>query len=175
MSNETKPSRSRSRRGKRNVRGRPRVLGAGGVVLNAAGEVLLIRYADGAWTFPKGHIDPGETIAIAAVREVHEEGGVRAEIVSDLGFTEYVNPRGEARRVHWFTMKTAATETVPEEGFQAGFFALGPAMKRLAHTQNRMLLERAARVLGVPVPPRAPKLETASTAPKPPPKAGGRR
>ncbi len=177
MSNEPKSSRSRGR-GKRGIKGRPRVLGAGGVVLNAAGEVLLIRYADGAWTFPKGHIDPGETIAIAAVREVHEEGGVRAEIISDLGFTEYVNPRGEARRVHWFTMKTPATETVPEEGFQAGFFAVGLAMKRLAHTQNRTLLERAARVLGVPVPPRSPAPEKSTkTEPtyKPTPKAGTRR
>lgn len=177
MSGEAKSSRSRSRRGgKHGIKGRPRVLGAGGVVLNAAGEVLLIRYADGAWTFPKGHIDPGETIPIAAVREVHEEGGVRAEIVSDLGFTEYVNPRGEARRVHWFTMKTDATQTVPEEGFQAGFFALGLAMKRLAHTQNRTLLERAARVLGVPVPPRASKSDTSpSGPPRPSAKPGGRR
>lgn len=128
---------------------RERILGAGGVVFNPDGQVLLIRYADGAWTFPKGHIDPGETIAIAAVREVHEEGGVEARIILELGFTEYVNPKGVARRVHWYAMRTDATTALAEPGFQAGFFPLETALKRLGHLQNKQLLRDAANRLGV--------------------------
>ncbi|MBB4286054.1 NUDIX hydrolase [Roseospira goensis] len=44
------------------------------------GRVLLVRRANppdaGRWGFPGGKIDHGETIAAAAVRELHEETGV---------------------------------------------------------------------------------------------------
>jgi 8-oxo-dGTP pyrophosphatase MutT (NUDIX family) len=48
------------------------------VVLRGS-EVLLVRRADtGAWTPVTGIIDPGEQPAVAAVREVEEEAGIRA-------------------------------------------------------------------------------------------------
>jgi diadenosine hexaphosphate hydrolase (ATP-forming) len=121
--------------------------GAGGVVFNPSDEVLLIRYPGkrGAWDFPKGHIDPGETVDIAAVREVLEEGGVTATITHPLGTTEYVNPRGEARRVHWFAMYTDDLEATPEPGFKAAFFPVQIALGKLEHEQNRRLLLEATR------------------------------
>ena len=56
--------------------------GAGAVVTNIAGEVLLIwrhRFITGrwGWELPAGRIDPGEDPISAAVREVHEETGWR--------------------------------------------------------------------------------------------------
>ena len=123
--------------------------GAGGVVVNARLEVLLIRYPGkrGAWDFPKGHIDPGETAPIAAVREVLEEGGVTAHIQSELPITEYVNPRGEARRVSWYLMRTSAETATSEPGFKAEFYSLEEALGKLAHEQNRGLLTEAMRRL----------------------------
>lgn len=38
---------------------------------------------------PKGHIDPGETAAQAAEREVREEAGIRAALVEPLGPVRY--------------------------------------------------------------------------------------
>ena len=35
-------------------------LGAGGVVFNSKGEVLLLRDRMGFWVFPKGHPEEGE-------------------------------------------------------------------------------------------------------------------
>ncbi|NJK45555.1 MAG: NUDIX domain-containing protein [Pleurocapsa sp. SU_196_0] len=123
--------------------------GAGGIVFNPDGEVLLIRYPGkrGSWDFPKGHIDPGETVQTAAVREVLEEGGVEARIEHTLSLTEYVNPRGEARRVHWFLMRTSSRAATPEPGFRAGFFGVNEALERLAHEQNRELLLEAEQLL----------------------------
>ncbi|HNS01576.1 MAG TPA: NUDIX domain-containing protein [Anaerolineae bacterium] len=64
---------------------------AGGVVLDAAGRVLLIeRIIDGVheMRLPKGHIDPGETPEAAAVREVCEETGYcDLDILADLGWS----------------------------------------------------------------------------------------
>ncbi|HVO44319.1 MAG TPA: NUDIX hydrolase [Aggregatilineales bacterium] len=54
------------------------MIGASGVVRNAAGEVLLQHRRDnGEWSLPGGAIEPGEEPADAVVREVWEETGVR--------------------------------------------------------------------------------------------------
>jgi ADP-ribose pyrophosphatase YjhB (NUDIX family) len=54
-------------------------LGVRGVVLNGAGEVLLVEhtYVDG-WFLPGGGVERGETAEEAMRRELAEEGGVRA-------------------------------------------------------------------------------------------------
>lgn len=58
---------------------RPAVLS---VVLRA-GQVLLVRRANppdaGLWGLPGGKIEPGETLADAALRELFEETGIRAD------------------------------------------------------------------------------------------------
>ena len=39
-------------------------------------EVLLIQDSKNRWTIPKGHIEPGETAKITAIREIGEESGL---------------------------------------------------------------------------------------------------
>ena len=128
-----------------------RIEGAGGVVFGANDRVLMIRYPGGSWDFPKGHIDPGETRETAAMREVLEEGGVTARIERRLEPTEYTNPRGEARRIHWFLMRTLSEQAIPEPGFEAGFFPVQDALKKLTHPETRALLLEAAAFLTAPV------------------------
>ncbi|MFE5966606.1 NUDIX hydrolase [Streptomyces sp. NPDC056463] len=48
-------------------------LGAGVVVTDDAGRVLLGLHPSGAWELPGGKVDPGESIESAAVRELAEE------------------------------------------------------------------------------------------------------
>jgi len=55
------------------------VAAAGGFVLNNNNELLLI-YRRGKWDLPKGKIEEGESIEIAAVREVEEETGVNVSL-----------------------------------------------------------------------------------------------
>ena len=65
---------------------------ANGVVFNGIGEVLLHRRSDnGWWALPGGKVDVGESVAEAAVREVHEETGLRVEIKRLVGI--YSDPR----------------------------------------------------------------------------------
>ena len=57
---------------------------AGAVVRDAEGRLLLIRRghppAEGMWSLPGGRIEPGETAAEAAAREVLEETGLEVEV-----------------------------------------------------------------------------------------------
>ena len=67
---------------------------AGGVVartVDGEREYLIVeaRRRPGVWVLPKGHIEPGETPEVAAVREVQEEAGVRAAVVAQVGESEY--------------------------------------------------------------------------------------
>ena len=48
----------------------------GGLVKNRRGDFLLIS-RNGLWDLPKGHQDPGEDIAVTALREVEEETGIQ--------------------------------------------------------------------------------------------------
>lgn len=64
----------------------PRADAYGGVLINGTGQVLLrepANHYDGyVWTFAKGRPDPGETPEQTALREVFEETGLRANIIT---------------------------------------------------------------------------------------------
>ncbi len=69
----------------------PRTYSAGGIVLGTAGQVVLVqgKNGNGAWLFPKGHIEEGETKEEAARREIQEETGLKnLEYVGELGSFE---------------------------------------------------------------------------------------
>ncbi|MFJ4435003.1 NUDIX domain-containing protein [Streptomyces sp. NPDC088923] len=54
------------------------VLGAGVVVADPNGRVLLGRSGQGMWSLPGGKVDAGESVTDAAVRELAEETGLTA-------------------------------------------------------------------------------------------------
>lgn len=122
------------------------VAGAGGVVFNAAGDVLLIRHQSGSWVFPKGHIEPGEAPLETAVREIAEEAGVtaRCDDADETFTTSYHNPRGELRRITWFRMHTDAQAPVLREKLfpDGAFVPPAEALARLSFREDRHLLER---------------------------------
>jgi len=56
------------------------IVGVGAVVLNGAGQVLLVKRAHeplkGEWSLPGGGVEVGETLEAAVVRELFEETGL---------------------------------------------------------------------------------------------------
>jgi len=62
----------------------PPILCAGAVVRDEHGRLLLVRRGSepskGLWSLPGGRVEPGETPAMAAVREVREETGLAVEV-----------------------------------------------------------------------------------------------
>ena len=60
------------------------------------------------WDFPKGHLEVGESSEAAALREVEEETGVKAEIIEKVGQTQYFyweNGEKVLKTVTFFLMK----------------------------------------------------------------------
>ncbi len=70
-----------------------RIFSAGGIVIKKDDgniKVLISQHSKHlGWDFPKGHIESGESSEQAALREVEEETGVRAEIIERVGETKY--------------------------------------------------------------------------------------
>ncbi|MER3444250.1 MAG: DNA mismatch repair protein MutT [Meiothermus sp.] len=120
-----------------------RVLGAGGVLFNPAGEVLLIRDRMGYWVFPKGHVDDGETPEQTALREVLEETGIEGKVLGELPPTRYTNNKGIEREIRWFLMKGQGHVRLEPGLTGAGFFELEEARRLLAFPQDLELLEAA--------------------------------
>jgi len=95
-------------------------LAAGGVV-GRGGKVLLVqvRNLEGEirWTFPKGHLEKGETWLKAALREVEEETGWRCRSAGALATVTYRFRRGARatfKRVKWYRMEPVAKTGRPD-------------------------------------------------------------
>ncbi|MEY4320276.1 MAG: hypothetical protein RLZZ471_217 [Actinomycetota bacterium] len=61
------------------------------------------RYDD--WSWPKGKLDKGETIAQAAVREIREETGLKVNLGVHLAEINYKLPNGSDKQVHFWAAK----------------------------------------------------------------------
>jgi 8-oxo-dGTP pyrophosphatase MutT (NUDIX family) len=69
-------------------------------------EVALIhrpKYDD--WSFPKGKLLPGESLADAAVREVAEETGFRCRVGEVIGIQRYRDSRARSKAVTYWLME----------------------------------------------------------------------
>ena len=95
------------------------VLAAGGAVENENGELLMIELRN-RWDLPKGHIEVGECERVAALREVEEETGVKAEIVGNesIAVTWHAyNSYGswELKRTSWWRMIAPMGSVKPQQ------------------------------------------------------------
>jgi 8-oxo-dGTP diphosphatase len=100
--------------------GRPVVDVAVGVLRAPDGRVLLTerkpgKDAAGFWELPGGQIEPGESPAQAAARELLEEVGVRADELAPWRVYEHDFPAKRVR-LHWFNVRRWSGEPKGREG-----------------------------------------------------------
>jgi ADP-ribose pyrophosphatase YjhB (NUDIX family) len=97
-------------------------------------EILLMQRSDnGMWGLPGGHVEPGESVAAAALREVLEETGWRIElgrligVYSDPARQTVETAKGErVQHVNLCFEAVALTlhaASTPHETLASGFFA----------------------------------------------------
>ncbi len=125
-----------------------------------AGRVfLLLLSAHGPWEFPKGKLEPGETLLQAAIRELSEETGLTGvDIVP--GFTRQITyhfrGRGGPNRgrlvnktVHYVLAHdpTASAVRISREHRQFAFLPFAAALTRLTHAGPRAVLRDAVAFL----------------------------
>lgn len=101
---------------------------------------LLVRAKDqpeGCHGFPKGHMEPGETEAETALREIYEETGVRVRLLEGFrAVTEYDLPRipDTRKRVVFFLGEFRGQEVHVQESELASF-TLAPFEEALELTE----------------------------------------
>lgn len=106
-------------------------------------EIAVIhrrRYDD--WTLPKGKLEPGESWRDAALREVREETGYRAEILGFAGALAYQTEAGP-KVVRFWHMKAIAELGVKLDNEVAEVFWMTPklARSRLQYPLEQALVE----------------------------------
>jgi 8-oxo-dGTP diphosphatase len=69
-----------------------------GAVVVDDGRLLLVRRgrgrSAGTWSIPGGHVEVGETMAEAVLRELHEETGLVGVCDDLIGWVEHINDDG---------------------------------------------------------------------------------
>ncbi|MFB4185485.1 MULTISPECIES: HAD-IIA family hydrolase [Bacillus amyloliquefaciens group] len=60
--------------------------GVAGIIIKESSSVLLMKRADnGLWGIPSGHVEPGETVEQAIIREIEEETGLVVKVSKMIG------------------------------------------------------------------------------------------
>ncbi|GAB3191135.1 NUDIX hydrolase [Nesterenkonia suensis] len=115
-------------------------------------EVLLIhrpRYDD--WSFPKGKLDPGETLPECAVREVSEEIGLRARLGVPLPVTRYdvpKNGRPRTKEVWYWAARIIEGTPAPDgkETDEVRWASIEVAREMLTNESDREPLDELERL-----------------------------
>ncbi len=128
-----------------------REISAGGVVV-FGNAILLLRKYNGDWVLPKGRVEENENIHHAAMREVHEESGVKAELIKYLGDIKYsyeygwISREKVAKTVHWFLMRSKNMSCIPQkkEGFiEAKFIHMKRASEIAKYDDEKKIIKKA--------------------------------
>lgn len=133
---------------------------AGGLVLTREDDqisvALIARYDRRrrlVWSLPKGHVEAGETVEQAALREVCEETGLTASIVAPLGIIDFwfaVEDRRIHKTVHHFLMRyeQGTLSDDDPEVVNVEWVPLEEVSGRLAYRDERRLVAKARGMLG---------------------------
>ncbi len=125
------------------------VYAAGGVVWRMVDGKLLVlaihrtKYRD--ITLPKGKVDPGESLAETAVREIFEETGIRVHLGVPVGISKYRLPSKRTKIVHYWS--TEATE----EAIRGSFFVPNREIAAIEWLTPKKALERLSYPVDVEI------------------------
>jgi ADP-ribose pyrophosphatase YjhB (NUDIX family) len=97
------------------------------------------------WLFPKGHIEDKESGEDAAVRETREETGVEAEVITDVGVSEFSHS-GQTVSVAYFLLRYLR-QGASKERRSVRWCTYGEADELLSFEETRNILRLAANLV----------------------------
>jgi len=122
----------------------------GALVVRREGDqfyILMIRHkAGGNRSFPKGHVEAGESEYATAMREVMEETSSRIAIVSDFRATVNYSPSpGVMKEVVYFLAFTTSADIKPRAGeiAEVEWIPLEEAEESLTHENDKTVFRSA--------------------------------
>ncbi len=119
---------------------------AGAIVVRSGKSeprILLVtaRRNPNNWIFPKGHVEQGETLKAAAVREAREEAGIEGKVVGPAGKMTF-EFGDNTYRVHYFVVRTDDPGR-QREGRRLRWLKYKQAQRQLTFDEMRDLLREA--------------------------------
>ncbi|MFA5532441.1 MAG: NUDIX domain-containing protein [Candidatus Shapirobacteria bacterium] len=140
---------------------------AGGIVFKIENKKiywLLIRTATRknsknkkpVYKFPKGHLKKNEFLKQAALREVEEEGKIKAKIITKLGSNNYIiwdeaTRKKIIKKVTFFLMEFVEISHLKyfdsEMVIDRDWFSFNEANEKLAYDSEKILLSKAKKKL----------------------------
>lgn len=114
-------------------------------------ELLLIKHANGGhWSFPKGHVEHGETEIQTATREVKEETGI--DVMIDSSFREivsYSSKKDTLKDVVYFLglAKNFVYTPQPEEIAEIKWVEISRVTRILSYDNDRQLANKVKALI----------------------------
>ena len=114
------------------------------------------RYEKPIYKFPKGHLKKNEFLKQAALREVEEEGKVKAKIIFKLGSNNYYiwdesTRKKIVKKVTFFLMEYVEESKLKffdsEMVIDKDWFTFNEASEKLAYDSEKILLSKAKKKL----------------------------
>lgn len=114
-------------------------------------KYLIIKNKRSAhWSFPKGHVEPGETLTQTAEREVLEETGVHINIIPGFMLVSEYTIQGRVEKsVNIYLASTTDTETIiqEEEIEDYSWLTFDEVMQRLKFENDKNIILHAHEYL----------------------------
>jgi 8-oxo-dGTP diphosphatase len=99
------------------------------MVINQENKLLLVKAYSRGWEFPGGYVDTGESIKVAAIRDVKEESGIDIELTKLCGIEQDI---ARSTCVFLFQGKPVSGElSCSDEHLDVGYFSVEEAIRKI--------------------------------------------
>lgn len=110
-------------------------------------SLLLIKHRNGGhWSFPKGHMENGETEPQTALREILEETGLKVQLFTDFRKSVSYQPKPDINKevVYFVAISDTQEIQLQEEEVRQGIWVDPPrALTLVTYENDRHLIQTA--------------------------------